>query len=82
MEKKKKMQLHTFLGLSGTEEPSLKGPWAGGALHPSCRHKYLALQEQLLALELWGAHRQEDRGGREGDQAPSARLWVTSGGRW
>lgn len=41
--KKKKMQLHTFLGLSGTEEPSLKGPRAGGCPAPQLSAQILSI---------------------------------------
>lgn len=43
VEKKKKMQLHTFLGLSGTEEPSLKGPRAGGCPAPQLSAQILSI---------------------------------------
>lgn len=42
-------------------------PGRGAALHPSCRHKYLTLQKQLLVFPFMagtGAHHQWERGGR------------------
>lgn len=58
-------------------------PGRGAALHPSCRHKYLALQEQLLASPSTAGTRScgEPISIRK-REAPSALLGVTLGGRW
>lgn len=79
-----KMQLHKFLGLSGSEELAWKGPRGGGP--PSipavgtntwhCKSNCLH-PPPLQALEPWGAHCQQEREGKEGGQAPSPLLWMT-----